>query len=265
MVTPNSGNVPANSTRMTDKIVVFSTCGSKEEAERLARRLLQEHVAACVNVISPVQSFYWWKGAIEAAEWLLAIKTSRELFGRVRATLESAHSYELPEVLALPIVEGFALIMSGLDGRRVTCCGYWVTWHGIGALIFDMDGVLIDSNAVAPARVGGIHAAARSRFETDRGHAAAHVRQAQRRDHPRLSGGASRPNRRCLSRTARRRKRRYYREMMTPQTRGALVPGVVEFISGIVVWHWLWPQTPARPIWISSWMKPACGLSSASS
>ena len=103
---------------MTDKIVVFSTCGSKEEAERLARRLLEEHVAGCVNVISPVHSFYWWKGAIEDAnEWLLVIKTSRELFDRVRATLESAHSYELPEVLALPVVAGAPNYLAWMDGE----------------------------------------------------------------------------------------------------------------------------------------------------
>ncbi len=118
MVTPNGGNVPENSIEMTDKIVVFSTCGSKEEAERLARRLLDEHMAACVNVISPVQSFYRWKGEIEvAAEWLLAIKTSRALFDRVRATLEAAHSYELPDVLALPIVEGSPNYLSWMEGE----------------------------------------------------------------------------------------------------------------------------------------------------
>jgi periplasmic divalent cation tolerance protein len=107
MVTLNERNVPAKARKMTDKIVVFSTCGSQEEAERLARMLLDQHLAACVNVISPVRSFYRWKGAIEStSEWLLAIKTSRERFDRVRATLESAHSYELPEVLALPVVDG---------------------------------------------------------------------------------------------------------------------------------------------------------------
>jgi periplasmic divalent cation tolerance protein len=103
---------------MTDKIVVFSTCGSAEEAERLARRLLEEHVAVCVNIISPVRSFYRWKGAVEdSTEWLLAIKTSRELFDRVRAALESAHSYELPEVLALPIVEGSPNYLAWMDGE----------------------------------------------------------------------------------------------------------------------------------------------------
>src|ERR1700735_2430344 len=92
---------------MTDKIVVFSTCGSAEEAERLARRLIDERLAACVNVISPVRSFYRWKGTVEdATEWLLMIKTARHQFDRLRVALESVHSYELPEVIGIPIVEG---------------------------------------------------------------------------------------------------------------------------------------------------------------
>jgi periplasmic divalent cation tolerance protein len=92
---------------MTDKIVVFSTCGSQQEAELLARRLLENRAAACVNVITQIQSFYWWKGKIEeSGEWLLVIKTSRDLFDQVRAVLEAAHSYELPEVLALPVIAG---------------------------------------------------------------------------------------------------------------------------------------------------------------
>src|SRR5581483_12447292 len=92
---------------MTDKIVVFSTCGSAEEAERLARRLLEARLAACVNVITQIQSFYWWKGEIEnSPECLLVIKTSRALFESLRGLLESAHSYTLPEMLAVPVVDG---------------------------------------------------------------------------------------------------------------------------------------------------------------
>jgi periplasmic divalent cation tolerance protein len=103
---------------MTNKIVVFSTCSSQEEAERLARALLEQHLAACVNVLSPVRSFYWWKGAIEdAAEWLLVIKTSRDLFERVRAALESSHSYELPEVLAIPVVAGSPNYLAWMEGE----------------------------------------------------------------------------------------------------------------------------------------------------
>lgn len=103
---------------MTDKIVVFSTCGSAEEAERLARRLIESRFAACVNVIAPVRSFYRWKGAIEnAEEWLLAIKTSRAHFEALRTVLEGAHSYEVPEVLALPVIAGSPNYLAWLEGE----------------------------------------------------------------------------------------------------------------------------------------------------
>src|SRR5271157_5199646 len=83
---------------MTDKIVVLSTCATGDEAERLARLLLDERLAACVSVIPAVRSFYHWKGAIESAgECLLLIKTSRKLFADLCETLRKAHSYELPE------------------------------------------------------------------------------------------------------------------------------------------------------------------------
>ena len=101
---------------MTDKIVVFSTCASAEEAERLARRVIDERLAACVNVISSVRSFYRWKGAIEdAAEWLLIIKSTRDKFDALRTALESAHTYELPEVIAIPIVDGSPNYLSWIE------------------------------------------------------------------------------------------------------------------------------------------------------
>jgi periplasmic divalent cation tolerance protein len=92
---------------MTDKIVVFSTCASAEEAEKIARRLIESRVAACVNVLSPVRSFYRWKGQIEdASEWQLIIKTSRGRFADLRVELEKIHPYETPEILAIAVVEG---------------------------------------------------------------------------------------------------------------------------------------------------------------
>ena len=101
---------------MTDKIVVFSTCASADEAERIARRLVDERLAACVNVISPVRSFYRWKGAVkDSVEWLLIIKSSRALFESLRAVLESAHSYEVPEVVAIPIVDGSPNYLSWIE------------------------------------------------------------------------------------------------------------------------------------------------------
>jgi periplasmic divalent cation tolerance protein len=92
---------------MTDQIVILSTCGTEEEAEQLARRLLDTRLAACVNVVPRMRSFYHWKGAIEsAAECLLIIKSSRGLFDALRTELEKFHPYEIPEVLALPVVAG---------------------------------------------------------------------------------------------------------------------------------------------------------------
>jgi periplasmic divalent cation tolerance protein len=119
MVTPIDKNVPLEwrpICPMTDKIVVFSTCGSADEAEQLARRLVEKHLAACVNVISPVRSFYRWKGAVEdSTEWLLMIKSSRPLFAALRAVLEAAHSYEVPEVIAVPVVEGSPNYLSWIE------------------------------------------------------------------------------------------------------------------------------------------------------
>lgn len=102
---------------MTDKIVVFSTCGSEEESEKLARALVETRVAACVTIVPGARSIYRWQGAIEASgEWLLIIKSSRDLFASLRATLEKAHSYEVPEVLALPVVEGSPNYLNWLEG-----------------------------------------------------------------------------------------------------------------------------------------------------
>ena len=103
---------------MTDKIVVLSTCATEEEAEKLSRALLDAHLAACVNIIRGVQSLYHWNGAIESAtECLLVIKSSRELFAAVRSALEKAHSYEVPEVLALPVVECAENYLRWLDSH----------------------------------------------------------------------------------------------------------------------------------------------------
>ncbi len=118
MVTPNAENVSAERRGMTDKIVVLSTCGSEEEAARLARELVSTRAAVCVNIVAPVRSIYRWKGQIEeASEWLLIAKTSRDLFDRVRSALEAAHSYELPEVLALPIIAGSPNYLAWMTGE----------------------------------------------------------------------------------------------------------------------------------------------------
>jgi periplasmic divalent cation tolerance protein len=92
---------------MTDKIVVLSTCATAADAERLARDLVNQQLAACVSVVPRVRSYYRWKGELEAAdEFLLIIKTSRDLFDALNIELEKLHPFEVPEVLALPVVAG---------------------------------------------------------------------------------------------------------------------------------------------------------------
>lgn len=92
---------------MTDKIIVLSTCGSVEEAERVARALVEKRLAACVNIIPGVRSVYRWKDAIEnEPEVLLVIKTSRPLVDDLKLEIERLHSYEVPEVIAIAVVDG---------------------------------------------------------------------------------------------------------------------------------------------------------------
>jgi periplasmic divalent cation tolerance protein len=101
---------------MTDKIVVLSTCETPEEAVRIARALVEAKLAACVNIVRGVESVYRWKGGVEsAAELMLVIKTRRDLFTQVRAMLDAAHSYELPECIALPVVDGSDRYLRWLD------------------------------------------------------------------------------------------------------------------------------------------------------
>ena len=92
---------------MTDKIVVLSTCANEADASRVGRALVEARLAACVSVVPGLRSIYHWHGAIETSdEALLLIKTSRELFAQVKLEIEKIHPYEVPEIMALPIVEG---------------------------------------------------------------------------------------------------------------------------------------------------------------
>lgn len=105
---------------MTDKIVVLTTCDSEEQASDLARALVEHHLAACVNILPGARSVYRWKEEIEeSTEWLLVIKSRRDLFPAVRASIEKLHTYEVPELIALPVVEGSAPYLAWLD-RELT-------------------------------------------------------------------------------------------------------------------------------------------------
>jgi len=89
------------------EMAVFITSGSEEEAKRLARVLVEEKLAACVNILPIVESLYWWKDKIESSkEWMLVVKTQGKMVNRVVKRVKEIHSYEVPEVIALPIVQG---------------------------------------------------------------------------------------------------------------------------------------------------------------
>jgi periplasmic divalent cation tolerance protein len=94
---------------MTDKKLVLTTAGSKEEARKIARALVQQQLAACVNIVPRVDSVYRWEGEVEeAAEWLLLIKTTGAAFEQVRDAIKELHSYELPECICMSIEDGSA-------------------------------------------------------------------------------------------------------------------------------------------------------------
>jgi len=97
-------------------MVVLVTCGSEEEAAKIANSLVEERLAACVNMISPVRSIYRWEGKIwDEKEWMLIIKTQKRRFEELEKKVKSLHSYSVPEVIALPIVEGSASYLKWLE------------------------------------------------------------------------------------------------------------------------------------------------------
>ena len=84
-------------------LLVLTTTGSVEEAERLARRLLERRLAACCSIIPGLKSSYWWEGKIESSEEaLLMVKTVRSLYREVEAEIKHSHPYEVPEIAAFP-------------------------------------------------------------------------------------------------------------------------------------------------------------------
>jgi periplasmic divalent cation tolerance protein len=102
---------------MTDKRVVLITCGSEEEASRIGRALVTARLAACVNILdSPVRSVYRWKERVETAlEHLLVIKTRRNRLRALEAAVKRLHSYQTPEIIALPIAEGSRPYLAWLE------------------------------------------------------------------------------------------------------------------------------------------------------
>jgi periplasmic divalent cation tolerance protein len=91
----------------TNYIIVLVTTANKSEAEKISETLLREKIIACANIINPVTSFFHWQGKVDKCEeCLVVMKSRRDLFAELAQQVKRLHSYEVPEVLAFPIVEG---------------------------------------------------------------------------------------------------------------------------------------------------------------
>lgn len=101
---------------MKEAIVIFVTASSEEEARTLARKLVDSRLVACANVVPGLQSLFHWKGNVEEAkEVLLILKSRAELFDRVEQRVRELHSYEVPEIIALPILQGSAPYLAWIN------------------------------------------------------------------------------------------------------------------------------------------------------
>src|SRR5579862_8397745 len=101
---------------MTDKRIVLSTAGSEEEAQKIARHLVENRLAACVNIVPRIESIYRWDGKIEASrECLMVIKTVSGNFAAVRDAILELHSYDLPECVSIAVDDGSAACLEWVD------------------------------------------------------------------------------------------------------------------------------------------------------
>lgn len=97
-------------------IVIFVTASNKQEAEKIAAKLVENKLAACVNITGNISSMFWWQGKIDSAEEaLLMIKSKKSELPRIIKLVRSLHSYETPEIIALPIVGGEKKYLRWID------------------------------------------------------------------------------------------------------------------------------------------------------
>ena len=92
---------------MEEYLQVSTKNEKKEDAEKIAKTLVEKRLASCVQIVGPIESTYWWKGTVETAEeWLLLIKTRKNLYEELEKATKAMHPYETPEIIAVPIVTG---------------------------------------------------------------------------------------------------------------------------------------------------------------
>ena len=105
-------------------IHVITATDKREDAERIARSLVEMRLDGCVQIVGQVTSIYRWRGKIETAgEWLCLIKTSAERYGAIEQAIRTVHPYETPEILAVPVAAGSRDYLEWLRGELTTPCG----------------------------------------------------------------------------------------------------------------------------------------------
>jgi periplasmic divalent cation tolerance protein len=101
---------------MQNHIVIYITTGSISEAKKIGRILVEEKLVACTNIISPIHSIYSWQGKIcDDKEALMVLKSKQKLFNQIVKRVEELHSYDVPEIIAIPIIEGSSKYLSWLN------------------------------------------------------------------------------------------------------------------------------------------------------
>ena len=101
---------------MSEHCIIFITAGSKEEAEKLSLGLVENKLAFCVNTLPGVQSTYHWEGEIHVdEEFQLIVKTRKDRYDALETWVKNNHSYEVPEIIALPIEQGLPAYLSAID------------------------------------------------------------------------------------------------------------------------------------------------------
>jgi len=101
---------------MSEHCVIFITAGSKEEAEKISRGLVESKLAFCVSTLPKVQSTYYWEDKIHVdKEFLLIVKTRQDQYEALEAWVKNNHSYEVPEIIVLPIEQGLPSYLNGID------------------------------------------------------------------------------------------------------------------------------------------------------
>ncbi len=97
--------------------IVLMTTATREEAENITRKLLDQKLIACANIVGPVASLFWWKEKIsQEKEFLVLMKTHSDIFDKLATIIKQMHSYEVPEIIAVPIAKGEQTYLKWLDG-----------------------------------------------------------------------------------------------------------------------------------------------------